>query len=599
MFGCCDSAEETLELMSLFVVWALIPFACPLYSRKNWLNYDKSVDWIGLLESHHKLYTRVMIVYVGKPKAAPVLAVVASNSHCSDSWLLALCDDHAAAPTSAASAAPKNSSHNQPEADGDGAAGETGEDISDFAKQNQINRSKVAVFVTTDPYTRLAVLREMLAVVLGIMAHLLEVGSKKWKNKQKASAAQGKGRTYVVVEAALGEDMLRAFTQLLKLIHSKPTAVHTSRVNGFLRAMRFRMNSASMCAIHALLRNVREGMPYQLFRILLGQVAFVKSFSSCLWDELAAMICTRFKTEDDLLCDECYALTECIASEFDVDIGPIEAKHSTTREFTLLRSRGWTPSLETVSAKFCCSFSDACHSKHKNKQGPKDHQVAPKTDKSKTPRTQGGGGGAWRAFVHDKCAGEKLTADRIQELSIVYAQLSDHDMQKYQQAGEAATIAHRHRFKSFVSTRLVPAKTSTTPALLQGDVTADGAIVLLQGDHLPAQSSMFSHNFALVKQSVRHIKDPQLLDEDEQKSLDELQANTSSLPLVQGFMTTGQHSDSNAQPTLQRCFEQTPMLLPNMKSVEFVPPISRMVQAAGYNFEYYSVCKCSGVVCVV
>ena len=66
---CCASKDETLCNVSLFVVWALLPKPCPLMARKNWVNQLPNTDWVGLLESHHGLYSKLMLLHMGSPKA--------------------------------------------------------------------------------------------------------------------------------------------------------------------------------------------------------------------------------------------------------------------------------------------------------------------------------------------------------------------------------------------------------------------------------------------------------------------------------------------------------------------------------------------------
>ena len=65
---CCASQEETLCNISLFVVWALLPRACPTMSRKGWVKQLPNADWVGLLESHHGLYSKLMLLHMGSPK---------------------------------------------------------------------------------------------------------------------------------------------------------------------------------------------------------------------------------------------------------------------------------------------------------------------------------------------------------------------------------------------------------------------------------------------------------------------------------------------------------------------------------------------------
>ena len=66
---CCNnSRQQTMTTCALYVTWALVPFQCPAMSRKNWLNQTANMDWVGALESHHGLFTRLMTLHLGSAK---------------------------------------------------------------------------------------------------------------------------------------------------------------------------------------------------------------------------------------------------------------------------------------------------------------------------------------------------------------------------------------------------------------------------------------------------------------------------------------------------------------------------------------------------
>ena len=67
LFGCCADHHQTFSNIALHVVWALLPIQCPILCRKNWLGTLPNLDWVGLMESHHGLFRRLMAKFVGKP----------------------------------------------------------------------------------------------------------------------------------------------------------------------------------------------------------------------------------------------------------------------------------------------------------------------------------------------------------------------------------------------------------------------------------------------------------------------------------------------------------------------------------------------------
>ena len=49
---------------------------------------------------------------------------------------------------------------------------------------------------------------------------------------------------------------------------------------------------------------------------------------------------------------EATAVLYALAALISTDIAALEARHASNREMSLLRSRGWWPSVQTLSAKF-------------------------------------------------------------------------------------------------------------------------------------------------------------------------------------------------------------------------------------------------------
>ena len=79
-WGCCESHIETLERMTSYVTWALIPTKCHKFPRARWTEWDKSIDWAGLLAACHNLLEAVVTTYIGKPQTGfPDPALVAAS----------------------------------------------------------------------------------------------------------------------------------------------------------------------------------------------------------------------------------------------------------------------------------------------------------------------------------------------------------------------------------------------------------------------------------------------------------------------------------------------------------------------------------------
>ncbi len=61
----------------------------------------------------------------------------------------------------------------------------------------------------------------------------------------------------------------------------------------------------------------------------------------------------------------------------------------------------------------------------------------------------GGGGGAFRAFLHERLKGVKFTGPLLRRAANEYRMLSDADKQYFQDIGAKATVAWRHGFAPF------------------------------------------------------------------------------------------------------------------------------------------------------
>ena len=206
-------------------------------------------------------------------------------------------------------------------------------------------------------------------------------------------------------------------------------------------------------------------------------------------------------TVEKVLSAEAQSVLHALASLVSTDIAPIEARHASNREVSLMRGRGWLPSLQTLSAKFICRSFAAMNSLrdlfHQGQQ-QRDRAEAKQADRrTRRRRRRGAGGGPWRAFCHDRCAGVRFTASAMSKLAEEYRQLSVEDKQRYVEAGRLATEAHKagHRSfpENFARPRQLPQQLYLHPAERPqpGDVTDGGAIVAADDDHETALQFLY------------------------------------------------------------------------------------------------------------
>ena len=143
---------------------------------------------------------------------------------------------------------------------------------------------------------------------------------------------------------------------------------------------------------------------------------------------------------------ECQAVLEGLCGMLSTDIAAVEAMHSSNRELTMMRSRGWYCSLPTLCSKFIFHVIHRMSAFFDSDKGSGSSSTKPEPGSEE--KRHGGGGGGWRAFVHDKAKGTRMDPT---QLSKEYNALPPDVKQLYADAGAKGTIAHRHGFSSFGS----------------------------------------------------------------------------------------------------------------------------------------------------
>ena len=159
-------------------------------------------------------------------------------------------------------------------------------------------------------------------------------------------------------------------------------------------------------------------------------------------------------SREQLSSPESTAILQALASAMSLDIGQIEAKHSSNREVSLLRSRGWLPSLQSVTAAFvgkiAMAMREAFEPRRAGQESKSKDQLDPdQAPPTRQPKKRRGGGGAWRAFVHVRAAGLRLDGPALSRLSEEYRNLSEEERAHYALVGQRASRAHSQGHSAF------------------------------------------------------------------------------------------------------------------------------------------------------
>ncbi|CAE7949280.1 unnamed protein product [Symbiodinium sp. KB8] len=514
---CCGGdRQQTASTFAMFVVWALLPFQMPVLCRKNWLNQVEAMQWLGLIQGHHGLFTRLMQVYLGSPAQPPVQApppqeadapvAVAATDHDDEdffaSWGAALdLELQAAGPseqpeTGAAPVANADMDGNKRPVDPAQAA-DAKDEHEAWLEMKRKRRQTAEAFALSDPLPRLSVMHEATTPLQGLTAAFLRLSSHKWECKQAALQAAGLPRSFMLLEAARGTDVTSVFKEFLQILWSDPKAIMAEKCGCSLRTLRFSMVASGLCSLHSLLRRARSSLPYQAFQLVAEDLdegelrRYAEELAGtppCLRDEFCSAFLKLFPTPAELCSDEARAILQSIAAVAMTDIASIETSHSSTREFTSLRARGWTASLEEVSSRFVIlQLKRAVGETHRAGHNRSfQEQRGRKSNSNKTDKKQRACF-AWNAFQHDRLEpGRPFSPADISRLSHEWRTMSREDKQKYFDAAAGANLAREHGFPKFGQKKsnklpwnrgMLAGPTSSKPMLLPGDETSDGAIV--------------------------------------------------------------------------------------------------------------------------
>ena len=314
-YSCCSHPSSTYKFMATFVTWALVPRKCPKFARSRWTNWIESIEWCGLLAGVHNLLEEIIATYTGSPDNAKPKgqsgqsedAVVGSGEGelaLDDFDLMAMDFDSAniefAENSSTKQQCEGSSGTELPELPNVCAAENpeetnTSPQAFDWKEWNRKQRGNAREWVSSQPFPRLLLLREVSGILMHLMYRFLALGGTPWENLQQSKSSNGLQREYVFGEAAMGKDVQRTVLQLHELFTTPIPCLPNSLVTIQLKAMRFRIISCALSSLHTLLRLPRQTCPYSLFNILQGHPEKLAQIPSCMWDSLTHLICTRYE----------------------------------------------------------------------------------------------------------------------------------------------------------------------------------------------------------------------------------------------------------------------------------------------------------------
>ena len=345
-FNCCRDYDHCLEKFCILGVWALLGTKCPRWARNHWTNQTPAIGWGGVLAHVHNLLQPVLCGSSATATAGAAASLGALQQE-AFAWP-ALGEDAPAAHAGAddvSQADLPDPADAQAVEDPDAGAGEI-----DWVQRNKAFRTNAAAWSRTQPAARLSVLRQVVGVTSHLMSRLMKVAGAEWAETQEILAAKGLPRSYRILEGARADDMQTFAREIMEQLSQAPKAIPAWAQTKGTRTLHFRLLSRALCGLQFLMRQPREGQPYQLFRTLChGDPAQYRPGPPCLEDELSSEFYKLFPE----WCPRAEACLRALALAIHVDVAAIESKHASARRLLTVKNvQSWVATLETLSAEW-------------------------------------------------------------------------------------------------------------------------------------------------------------------------------------------------------------------------------------------------------
>ena len=179
-YACCNSFEHTVQRMSKYLTWALIPTKPPIFTRNRWTRYDIAIDAVGILASVHNLLPRVVLRFLGNSVPPPPPPLASDGDDNEKIWGEILDDNggngNGPLPVPLTGGKPDEDGGDQKEQHQDHDQGDQEESAAklqgtfDWATFNKQQRTQARDWIQTKPWVRLCVLKDR---VSGVVSSLL------------------------------------------------------------------------------------------------------------------------------------------------------------------------------------------------------------------------------------------------------------------------------------------------------------------------------------------------------------------------------------------------------------------------------------------
>lgn len=429
--------KEVLQVMEEFLVPYLLPCKPPIFSRSRWNGFQGALRWFGLLEMCHGLLKPTLQDYLGD-RAVPLPVPVAEAEA-----------PQALHPLTLGQEGQEDEQRDASEQHVQEMNLATGDlDWKAFRLQMQ---QKVRLWMHEPIGPALAVMATAVDALCYFFNCMLDMGSKEWERSQQAEVAQGKPRTYPVLEAARGTLLQKFRAEINKHFHERMALITRDDHLRQFQVLLFRMLSISMCSVEFYVGTAWHTYPVQLFSSLDGHHQVLRD-KECMWCPLTKLLASTYSTEQELSGVEAQSILRCVASIFELDIADLESRHATTRRVTAIHSiQTHSPDLALLNADWVCrnNVIDRASSRVKSTCSTKEGAKERPQDKEKSYRAN-----AWNAFMSDRCTQKIAKGEDMAKLKREYRLLSQEEKQFYQSMAEVAKCAAERGMKPYAPVRL-------------------------------------------------------------------------------------------------------------------------------------------------
>ena len=462
---------QVLANMEKYLVPVLLPKACPVLNRSKWLGAEATFSYLGILLSHHGLFTKLMVAWRGSAKE-----VVASDdlgdgpslgpglgSDWAKSWggIAASFVGHGSCPNTRTRTRTAGIDDDD---DDDGLLLDDEDDDKfnpqtifdpvsgdvNWQEQNKATIQKAVAWAESKPGNTVLVICMAWQPVLKLMHRMIFLGSEDFEKQQRAEVLAGRQRTYKSLELYLANDANEFWRSVNKLLHSVPEALPAKAWVSYNKTLLFRLVSRSACAVHQMFAARHKLAPFMLFSALWG-LSDAQQVAQCMQDELTQYFAKHYDG-DKLFESDAQCLLAAIAGLCDYDIVGIEVRHAASRRISLLRScQTHTMAFQDLSAEFVCRQHVILREQPRKHYATDTAQKAQakcgsssKTKKGRRKRKSRGG--AWRAYLHHNFQGQQFTSQLLQRAARDYrAMKADNgpEFEFYRNLGILGTLAGR------------------------------------------------------------------------------------------------------------------------------------------------------------